>query len=83
MPSYSLDRLEQVRREHLRRLAEQYSTTALAEMLGYTSGSFISQMCGPRPTRRVSERTAREIEAHLGLDPYLLDMDLAPVDAPT
>lgn len=72
----SLHQLPLIRRNNLRRLAEQHGATILAERLGYASPSFLSQMIGPNPTREVSERTARVIEHSLGLEPGWMDLDL-------
>lgn len=66
--------LAEVRRENLRRLiAERGGANALAKALGYTNASFISQMCGPKPMREVTEKTARSFEAKLGLASGTLD----------
>lgn len=52
---------------------------ALAKRLGYSSGSYLSQVAGPTPSRSISERTARSIETLLDLpDGYLDKEDSAP-----
>lgn len=62
------------RRINLRELIEQWGGPgALGEKLGYQKGSFLVQMAGPHPTREVSERTARKIEATLGLPKGWMD----------
>lgn len=62
------------RRENLRRLIEQWNgPAALAGKLGYANASFLVQMAGPHPNREVTEKTARKIEAALGLPPNWLD----------
>jgi hypothetical protein len=62
------------RRENLRRLVEQWGgPSALGAKLGYSNASFIVQMAGPHPSREISERTARKIEASLDLPAAWLD----------
>lgn len=62
------------RREHLRLLIEQWGGPgALARKLGYKNSSFLVQMCGPSPTREVTEHTARRIEQALALPTGWLD----------
>lgn len=57
-----------VRRTNLRRLMQQWGgPTALAAHLGHSNGSYLAQLAGPNPKREVGERTARQIEAKLGL----------------
>lgn len=69
------------RRENLRRLIEQWGgPSTLAQKLGYSNASFLVQMAGPHPTRDVSEKTARKIEAALDLRAGALDAP--PVKAP-
>lgn len=56
------------RRENLRNLIGQWGgPTSLAKKLGHANGSYIAQLAGPRPSREVSEKVAREIEATLNL----------------
>lgn len=66
------------RRRNLRRLAQEMGTGELARRLGYTSGSFLSQMVGPHGKRRVTEITARHVEEALGLPPLWLDQQHDP-----
>jgi hypothetical protein len=62
------------RRSNLRNLIEQwYGPLALAKKLGYTNASFLVQMCGPNPTREVTEKTARKTEQALGLPAGWMD----------
>lgn len=64
-----------VRRDNLRTLANQWGgNTQLALRLGYSSGSFISQIIGPHPTRKITEEKARDMEAKLELPPRWLDL---------
>ena len=57
-----------VRRDNLRRLIGQWGgPTSLSKKLGHANGSYIAQLAGPRPSRDVSEKVAREIERKLGL----------------
>lgn len=67
--------LVEVRRRNLRTLAEKEGAAKLAELLGHSNPSFMSQMIGPNPTRPVSELTARKIEEQLGLAVGHLDLD--------
>lgn len=73
--THPIARLVETRRKNLRRLADQHGASALADLLGHSNPSYMSQMIGPNPTRVVSERTAREIEWHLGIEPGSLDLD--------
>lgn len=77
--TFAFHDLTETRRANLRRLATEHGSAVLAQRLGYTTGSFISQMVGPNPVRTISERTARVIEFHLDLEPGSLDLDLEPV----
>jgi hypothetical protein len=62
------------RRENLRALLEQWGgPLPVARKLGYSNASFVVQMCGPNPTREVTEKTARKIEISLALPPGWLD----------
>lgn len=62
------------RRENLRRLITQWGgPTSLAKKLGHSNGSYIAQLAGPRPSREVSEKVAREIEQKLALPLGWLD----------
>lgn len=75
----------EIRRANLRQLVKDWNGPAnLAAKLGYKTASFLVQMTGPRPVREVSERTARQVEARLGLPPGWLDQQAssAPSGAP-
>lgn len=64
------------RRVNLRSLIGQWGgPTSLAKKLGHANGSYIAQLAGPRPSRDVSERTAREIESRLRLPVGWMDQD--------
>lgn len=68
-----------MRLENLRRLiAESGGPSALAKRLGYSNASFLVQMAGPAPIRKVTEKTARSIEQKLGLPRGYLDQSDAP-----
>lgn len=83
MADDSLNHLTATRRANLRRLAGAHGSGVLAQRLGYTTGSYISQMIGPNPVRPVTERTARVIEQVLGLEPGWLDLDLEVLETET
>jgi hypothetical protein len=62
------------RRENLRSLIRQWGgPTSLAKKLGHSNGSYLAQLAGPSPSREVSEKVAREVEAKLGLPSSWLD----------
>jgi len=64
------------RRDNLRRLIRQWGGPAsLSRKLGHSNGSYLAQLAGPRPTRDVSEKGAREIEAKLGLPMGWMDTE--------
>jgi hypothetical protein len=73
-----------IRRERLRELMRvRGGPGALAKKLGYSSGSYLSQVAGPTPTREISERVARAMEKLLTLpDGYLDREDDAPTSVP-
>jgi hypothetical protein len=67
------------RRDNLRALIGQWGgPTSLARKLGHSNGAYIAQLAGPRPTRQVSEKVAREIEATLSLPAGWMDQEHAP-----
>lgn len=78
------------RRKNLRDLIRQHEgATNLAKLLGYSSPSYLSQMVGPRPTRQVTEKVARQIEGRLRMpggwldkthDPYRTTLDEGSVN---
>ena len=55
--------------------------TKVSKTLGYSNPSFISQMIGPKPTREITEKSARKFEERLGLQPG--ELDGAKVDPTT
>lgn len=68
------------RRTNLRQLmAEWGGPTSLALKLGHANGSFLSQIVGPHPTRKISEDVARGIEKKLKLPERWLDQEHAGV----
>jgi hypothetical protein len=72
-----------VRRANLRLLkAEWGGPKALAQKTGYSTASFYTQMAGPHPTKEVSEKVARKIEAALGLPAGWMDPPREEVVAP-
>lgn len=72
--------INQLRRENLRRVIDQRGgATKVSQQLGYRSASFLSQLVGPKPTREVTEKSARRFESDLGLEQGSLDR---PADAP-
>lgn len=69
-----MDAVYAARRANLFVLADQHGgRKGLGDALGYTNGSYISQLLADPPTRNVSETTAREIENKLGLAEGWLD----------
>ncbi len=64
----------EARRENLRKIQVEWGgPTSLAKKLGHTNGSYLAQLIGPHPSREVSEKVAREIEAKLSLPAGWLD----------
>lgn len=65
-----------VRRKRLRELIKKWGGPgSLAKKLGLRSGSYLSQIAGPNPTRDISEEVARDIEHKLDLPMGWLDRD--------
>lgn len=59
---------------NLRRLIDDAGgPSSLAKKLGYSNASFLVQMAGPNPMRKVTEKTARAFEEKLGLPAGYLD----------
>lgn len=54
-------------------MKEYGGPTELAKKLGHKSGSQLSQIAGPNPTRPIGERLARQIEQALDLPTAWLD----------
>ena len=68
-----------IRRANLRTLIEQHGgVSRLSEKLGYRSPSFLVQQAGPNPSREVTEKSARNFEQKLGLEPGTLDRNATP-----
>lgn len=66
------------RRENLRGLMHQWGgPTSLAKKLAHANGSYVAQLAGPNPSREVSEKVARDMEAKLGLPIGWLDQEHA------
>jgi hypothetical protein len=64
-----------VRRNNLLLLVDQHGgRKQLGAALGYSNGSYISQLLGTPPKRPLTETTARSIETKLGLSSGWLDM---------
>jgi len=67
--------LDLTRRDNLRTLCDLHGGgKALATKMGYRGASFISHMASANPVRRVTEATARDFEARLGLKPGTMDI---------
>jgi hypothetical protein len=76
--------LSEIRRANVRAIIEQRGgLTKLSRTMGYKNPSFLSQMTGPEPTREITEKSARKIEAALKLVPGSLDTPLTNVPRPT
>jgi DNA-binding transcriptional regulator YdaS (Cro superfamily) len=84
--------VEATRVANLKALIEQHGgVSKFSRRLGYANPSFLSQMVGPNPTREITEKSARKIEAKLGVAPGTLDQNgvaappvaAAPADATT
>lgn len=64
-----------VRRHNLLLLVDQHhGRKQLGMALGYSNGSYISQLLGTPPKRPLTETTARNIETKLKLSPGWMDM---------
>lgn len=72
----SMDATYETRLANMRRLVEMTEGGAaeLARVMGYAHRSFISQMAGPNPVRRITEKTARSVEAAMGLPSGWMDI---------
>lgn len=55
----------------------------LAKKLGYSSGSYVSQVAGPTPSREIGEKPARAIEHMLGLPHGWMDREGGDPAPPT
>ena len=68
----------QLRRDNLRALMAQWGgPTSLAKKLGHSNGSYVAQLVGPNPSREISEKVARDMEAKLDLAVGWLDQEQA------
>lgn len=66
----------ETRRDNLRTLLHQWGgPTSLAKKLGHSNGSYVAQLVGPNPSREISEKVARDMEAKLGLPVGWLDQE--------
>jgi hypothetical protein len=66
----------ETRRVNLRTLIGQWGgPTSLSRKLGHSNGSYLAQLAGPRPSREISEKVARELETKLGLPVGWMDQD--------
>jgi hypothetical protein len=78
LPCPAMKSVYVTRRENLRSLMAQWGgPTSMAKKLGHTNGSYIAQLAGPNPSREVSEKVARDMEAKLGLPIGWLDQEHA------
>ena len=68
LPSPAMRSVYDQRRDNLRALMTQWGgPTSMAKKLGHSNGSYVAQLAGPNPSREISEKVAREMEAKLGL----------------
>lgn len=68
--------VQELRLNNLRELIKEHGgASELARKAGYSAPSYLMQMAGPNPTRKISEDTARQIETKLSLRPGSLDED--------
>lgn len=76
----NLDKIFEIRRENLRRkIREAGGPGSLTMQLNLSNPSYLSHLAGPTPSRVITEKTARKVEALLGLPQYWLDTDQATV----
>lgn len=72
--SMSTNPVYAIRLENLRHLIRQWDGPAsLARKLGHANASFLVQLAGPNPRRKISEKVARDIEEQLKLSALWLD----------
>jgi hypothetical protein len=68
-----------IRRQNLRHLSQQWGGPAsLSRKLGHSNASYLAQLIGPHPSREISEKVAREMEAKLGLPGGWMDIEHGP-----
>lgn len=71
----------EIRLANLRLLIKQWDTvTALAKKLGHSNASYLVQVAGPNPRRKIGERVARDIEETLKLPDGWMDQPHANAD---
>jgi hypothetical protein len=71
-----MSRLFNIRKENLRRLAEEHGgAAALSKLIGHANSSRLSQLIGTGATDDISEKVARTIEHALKLPENYLDED--------
>lgn len=69
----SMLRTQAFRRLRLQQLVGQHGASYIADKMKWKGTTFVSQMCGPNPTRPITEHTARRIEFELKLPHLSLD----------
>lgn len=71
-----------IRRENAREVIDRHGgVSKVAKAMGYANASFLVQQAGPRPSRNVTETTARKIEEALGLPAGQLDIEKSATGA--
>lgn len=66
--------LHEIRRANGRAaIANAGGTNAVAQTMGYANPSYMSQLFGPNPDRKPTEKIMRRLEVALGLDSMSLD----------
>lgn len=67
----------EIRKANLKTLMERQSPTSIAQLMGWTNPSFLSQMVSTNAARQknVSEKTARKLELVLHLDYGWMDVE--------
>ena len=75
-------KLTDIRRAKLRELIEKEGASKLSTTLGYRQPTFLSQLAGPKPTRDITEKSARRFEKDLGLPEGWFDHMEQPAAAP-
>ena len=76
-----MSKLFNVRKDNLRRLAEEHGGAAsLSKLIGYSNGSRLSQLIGTGAIEDISEKVARSIEQTLKLPEGYLDENRGVVE---
>ena len=70
----------ETRRQNLRRLCADRTMIALAKLLGYSTGSYLSQCVMDPPRRSIPESLARRIETALALERGAMDSDMSAAE---